>query len=131
AVGPPRFTVYNEEKMTTVDLKIINGQVLNVFSQAFEPETLMSVGNLWRMLNLQKLLSPNDIMIWEMASASAETIVTQTKVLQTSLAAISDVSFDIFQTLSFMALPVIPCLKITNQGLFDFEKWDFIDINAD
>lgn len=127
----PRFTVYNEEKMTTVDLKIINGQVLNVFSQAFEPETLMSVGNLWRMLNLQKLLSPNDIMIWEMASASAETIVTQTKVLQTSLAAISDVSFDIFQTLSFMALPVIPCLKITNQGLFDFEKWDFIDINAD
>lgn len=127
----PRFTVYNEKKMTTVDLKIINGQVLNVFSQAFEPETLMSVGNLWRMLNLLKLLSPNDIMIWEMASASAETIVTQTKVLQTSLAAISDVSFDIFQTLSFMALPVIPCLKITDQGLFDFEKWDFIDINAD
>lgn len=66
-----------------------------------------------------------------MSSASAETIVTQTKALYTCLAAISDVSFDIFQTLSFMALPVIPSLKITDQGLFDFEKWDFIDINAD
>lgn len=66
-----------------------------------------------------------------MSSASAETIVTQTKALHTCLAAISDVSFDIFQTLSFMALPVIPSLKITDQGLFDFEKWDFIDINAD
>ena len=49
-----------------------------------------------------------------MSSASAETIVTQTKALHTSPAAISDVSFDIFQTSSFMALPVILCLKITD-----------------
>ena len=32
--------------------------------------------------------------------------------------------------LCFMALPVIPELKITDRGLFDVRKFDFIDINA-
>lgn len=34
-----------------------------------------------------------------------------------------------FMTLSFMALPVIPSLKITDQGLFDVEKFEFIDLS--
>jgi len=33
-----------------------------------------------------------------------------------------------FMTLSFMALPVIPKLKITDKGLFDSENFKFIDI---
>ena len=33
-----------------------------------------------------------------------------------------------FMTLSFMALPVIPKLKITNKGLFDVEKFRFVDL---
>jgi len=33
-------------------------------------------------------------------------------------------------TLCFMSLPVIPELKITDKGLFDVTKFDFIDINA-
>ncbi len=33
-----------------------------------------------------------------------------------------------FMTLSFMALPVIPCLKITDKGLFDSENFKFIDL---
>lgn len=45
-------------------------------------------------------------------------------------AKISSVSYDPFLTLSFLALPVIPSLKITDQGLFDFEQFKFIDINA-
>jgi adenine deaminase len=32
-----------------------------------------------------------------------------------------------FITLAFMALPVIPALKITDQGLFDVEKFSFIN----
>ncbi|WP_143804509.1 adenine deaminase C-terminal domain-containing protein, partial [Oenococcus oeni] len=40
------------------------------------------------------------------------------------------IDFDPFLTLSFMALPVIPSLKITDQGLFDFDQFNFIDINA-
>ncbi len=33
-----------------------------------------------------------------------------------------------FMTLSFMALLVIPAFKISDLGLFDFEKFDFIDL---
>lgn len=32
-----------------------------------------------------------------------------------------------FMTLSFMALPVIPHLKLTDKGLFDFYKFDFVE----
>lgn len=36
--------------------------------------------------------------------------------------------FDPFITLAFMALPVIPQIKITTRGLFDYEAFDFIDL---
>ena len=32
---------------------------------------------------------------------------------------------DPFMTLSFLALPVIPKLKLTTHGVFDVEKWAF------
>ena len=35
-----------------------------------------------------------------------------------------------FMTLSFMALPVIPKIKLTDRGLFDGEKFGFMDIFA-
>jgi len=35
-----------------------------------------------------------------------------------------------FMTLSFMALLVIPKLKISDQGLFDADKWDFLEAYA-
>ena len=35
---------------------------------------------------------------------------------------------DPFMTLSFLALPVIPQIKLTDKGLFDVIKFDFIDI---
>ena len=34
-----------------------------------------------------------------------------------------------FMTLCFMALPVIPEIKITDKGLFDVTKFEFTDIN--
>ncbi len=37
---------------------------------------------------------------------------------------------DAFMTLSFLALPVIPDLKLTPQGLFDVTKFHFVDIDA-
>jgi len=36
-----------------------------------------------------------------------------------------------FMTLSFMALPVIPKLKITDKGLFDVEKFKFVNVFED
>lgn len=38
---------------------------------------------------------------------------------------------DPFMTLCFMALPVIPEYKLTDIGLFDVTKFDFVDINLD
>lgn len=37
---------------------------------------------------------------------------------------------DPFMSLSFLALPVIPDIKITDKGLFDVSKFQFIDINS-
>lgn len=39
-----------------------------------------------------------------------------------------NIDFDPFLTLSFLSLPVIPDLKITDKGLFDVIKFKFIDI---
>ena len=38
-----------------------------------------------------------------------------------------DIDFNPFLTLSFLSLPVIPDLKITDKGLFDVNKFEFID----
>ena len=40
------------------------------------------------------------------------------------------VKFDPFITLSFLSLPVIPSLKITDQGLYDFETGTFIPVSV-
>ena len=39
--------------------------------------------------------------------------------------------YDPFMTLSFMALPVIPEVKLTDMGLFDVNKFDFIDLEVE
>lgn len=39
-----------------------------------------------------------------------------------------DISFNPFLTLSFLSLPVIPDIKITDKGLFDVVNFKFIDI---
>lgn len=39
-----------------------------------------------------------------------------------------DVHYDPFITLSFLTLPVIPSVKLTDQGLFDFDQFGFIPV---
>lgn len=39
--------------------------------------------------------------------------------------------FDPFLTLSFLTLPVIPTLKLTDNGLFDFEKFQVIPVEVE
>lgn len=41
----------------------------------------------------------------------------------------NNLEFDPFITLSFLTLPVIPSLKLTDQGLYDFVEGKFIDIS--
>lgn len=64
-----------------------------------------------------------------MSDQPYEVVAEQYQTLQAAFKEISSVSFDPFITLSFMALPVIPSLKITDQGLFDFDKFTFINVN--
>lgn len=40
----------------------------------------------------------------------------------------TDTNFNPFITLSFLTLPVIPSIKLTDQGLYDFEQADFIPL---
>ena len=37
------------------------------------------------------------------------------------------INFNPFLTLSFLSLPVIPDIKITDRGIFDVKKFNFID----
>ena len=63
-----------------------------------------------------------------MSELPYQTVINNDQQLQAAFAEISDIPFDPFLTLSFMALPVIPSLKITDQGLFDFNQFTFITI---
>lgn len=63
-----------------------------------------------------------------MSDQPYEDLIAMQGRLNEAFAKISDLDFDPFLTLSFMALPVIPSLKITDQGLFDIEKFEFISI---
>ncbi|KRN76863.1 adenine deaminase [Weissella minor] len=63
-----------------------------------------------------------------MSNQPYEQVYERVQALKNAFHEISDINFDPFLTLSFMALPVIPSLKLTDQGLFDFEKFTFIDL---
>ncbi len=40
----------------------------------------------------------------------------------------SDLDYNLFLTLSFLSLPVIPDLKITDKGFFNVKEFKFIDV---
>jgi adenine deaminase len=67
-----------------------------------------------------------------MTDRSAEWINTELDILHDIAIRDLKVSEDVdpLMTLCFMALPVIPELKITDKGLFDVVKFEFIDIEA-
>ncbi|HEV7301002.1 MAG TPA: adenine deaminase [Tepidisphaeraceae bacterium] len=48
--------------------------------------------------------------------------------LLTAAAKLGSTMHDPFMAMSFMALEVIPTLKLTDQGLVDVEKFDFVDL---
>lgn len=64
------------------------------------------------------------------STVSFSTVADQYQKLTTAFNTISNATFDPFITLSFLALPVIPSLKITDQGLFDFDTFSFVDITC-
>ena len=48
--------------------------------------------------------------------------------LHEQLAVIAEESQNIFMILSFLCLPVIPSLKLTDKGLFDVDSFQHIEV---
>ena len=65
-----------------------------------------------------------------MSNVSCETMAQQYLQLTSLCRALGCHLTAPFMTLSFMALPVIPSLKISDKGLFDVEKFDFVSVSV-
>ena len=64
-----------------------------------------------------------------MTERSYDEIKSELKNLHDSIKIVApDIDFNPFLTLSFLSLPVIPSIKITDKGLFDVTNFKFIDI---
>lgn len=59
----------------------------------------------------------------------ADKVIEDLAELHSAIAEIApDINFNPFLTLSFLSLPVIPSLKITDKGLFDVDNFKFINV---
>ncbi|UCC54010.1 MAG: adenine deaminase, partial [Anaerolineaceae bacterium] len=63
-----------------------------------------------------------------MSDQSAEAVKDAMETLQRSAVALGSKLHDPFMTLGFMALEVIPTLKLTDQGLIDVEKFKHVEL---
>ena len=64
-----------------------------------------------------------------MTSRSYSEIDFELESLHNSIKIVSpNINFNPFLTLSFLSLPVIPSIKITDKGLFDVTNFKFIKI---
>ncbi|WP_407454676.1 adenine deaminase [Methanobrevibacter sp.] len=66
-----------------------------------------------------------------MSNEDAEIIADKLTTLQSMAAALGSNLTSPFMTMAFMALLVIPSLKISDQGLFDGDSFEFIDVIRD
>ena len=60
----------------------------------------------------------------------AEKIAEQIASLKESYQQLGGSLAEPFLQMAFLALPVIPTLKITDHGLFDVMKFEFVDLRA-
>ena len=85
---------------------------------------IASKGNVLKSLNL----SIGGIMSDESMENVNEKLAEMLKIAYEELGVNRDI--DPFMTLSFLALPVIPEIKVTDKGLFDVSKFGFIDLSV-
>lgn len=86
--------------------------------------TLVADGKVEKSLELEI----GGIMTSKAAKNTIKTLKDMTHIAYNVLGVNKDI--DPFMTLSFMALPVIPSIKLTDKGLFDVEEFKFIDVDA-
>lgn len=63
-----------------------------------------------------------------MSTSTVEKVVNDYKSIQRAVKNLGSSLKNAFMTLSFLALPVIPQLKITNKGLVDVDKFQFVSL---
>ena len=66
-----------------------------------------------------------------MSDRPLEEVAAQDEAIHTAAHALGCRLHSPFMTLSFLALPVIPKLKLTDKGLVDVERFDFVEIWVD
>lgn len=66
-----------------------------------------------------------------MSDARAEAVAERFATLVRSQRCIGSSAGDLFQALSFLALPVIPKLRLTDRGLVDVDRFEFVPLFAD
>jgi len=60
---------------------------------------------------------------------NTEEVISELELLHNSIHEVApNINFNPFLTLSFLSLPVIPELKITDKGLFNVTKFDFVNV---
>ena len=96
----------------------------------FAVEELKKLGGGIIVVQNQKVLSSIKLEIGGIITGrNAQEVVEDLSNLHKSVKVIApDIDFNPFLTLSFLALPVIPSLKITDKGIFDVEKFEFIPV---
>ena len=65
-----------------------------------------------------------------MTSESPESVVSSLRNLHEASHSIGCQVPEPFLQLAFLSLPVIPSLKLTDQGLVDVDKFSFINVSA-
>lgn len=96
-------------------------------------EVIKSNGGIAIVQNKEVLASlPLDIAGLMSSDTIEETNFKLEKILEAinNKLGVDNENLDPILTLGFMSLPVIPKLKLTDKGLFDVTKFEFIDINA-
>lgn len=64
-----------------------------------------------------------------MTARNSDNVISDLNKLHDALKIVApNITFNPFLTLSFLSLPVIPDIKITDKGLFDVKNFNFIDI---
>jgi len=95
--------------------------------------TLISIGGGIAMVSEGKIIAQLNLPIGGIMTFEAPYMVAENLKRLTRIARAFGVrkEYDPFISLSFMALPVIPAVKITARGLFDYNKFEFINLDVE
>ncbi|MDU2995554.1 MAG: adenine deaminase C-terminal domain-containing protein, partial [Clostridium sp.] len=95
----------------------------------FAIEKLKEIGGGIIVVEDGKVLSSIKLEIGGLiTNRSIDSIMNDLERLHNSIKKIAPtINFNPFLTLSFLSLPVIPDIKITDRGIFDVKKFNFID----